>query len=122
MSYENWKIKKSELEEKQEEYSQVAEWCNLSGKYTIQKIDDEYCVVKLPEPTIEEKNETIRQTRQALFTQYADPLKYDYEECLARYGEEDERTMTSKQAWLAKKDEIRNDNPYIPEIATDEVQ
>ena len=111
--YENWKIKKSELEEKQEEYSQVAEWCNESGEYHIQEIDDEYCVVKLPEPTIEEQNETIRKTRQALFTQYADPLKYDYEECVARYGEEDERTVKAKNTWLAKKDEIREQNPYL---------
>ena len=122
MSYENWKIKKSELEEKQEEYSQVAEWCNLSGKYTIQEIDDEYCVVKLPEMTISEKNEAIKNRRQFLYEELTDPIKYDYDENRARYGEEDERTMTSKQAWLAKKDEIRNDNPYIPEIATDEVQ
>lgn len=113
MSYENWKIKKSELKEKQEEYSQVAEWCNEMGAYAIQEIDDEYCVVKLPEPTIEERNRQISQTRQYLFTQYADPLKYDYEECLARYGEEDERTVETKNTWLAKKDEIREQNPYI---------
>lgn len=113
MSYENWKIKKSDLEEKQEEYSQVAEWCNETGEYAIQEIGDEYCVVKLPEPTIEEQNETIRQIRQSLFSQYADPLKYDYEECVARYGEEDKRTIEAKNTWLAKKDEIREQNPYI---------
>lgn len=111
--YENWKINKSELAEKQEEYSQVAEWCNETGLYAIQEIGDEYCVVKLPEPTIEERNNQISQTRQYLFTQYADPLKYDYEECLARYGEEDNRTVKAKNIWLAKKDEIREQNPYI---------
>ena len=111
--YENWKIKKSDLEEKQEEYSAVAEWCNETGQYTIQEIDEEYCVVKLPEPTIEEQNEIIRQTRQSLFSQYADPLKYDYEECVARYGEIDERTIEAKNLWLDKKDEIREQNPYI---------
>lgn len=68
-----------------------------------------------PEPTIEEQNEAIRQTRQQLFTEQADPLKYDYEECLARYGEEDERTIEAKNVWLAKKDEIRENNPYISE-------
>ena len=113
MSYENWKIKKSELEEKQEEYSQVAAWCNESGAYTIQEIDDEYCVVKIPELTIDERNSQISQTRQYLFTQYADPLKYDYEETLARYGAEDYRTVVAKQIWLEKKDEIREKNPYI---------
>jgi hypothetical protein len=111
--YENWKIKKSDLEEKQEEYSQVAEWCNETGAYAIQEIDDEYCVVKIPEPTIEEQNEQIRQIRQSLFSQYADPLKYDYEECVARYGETDERTIEAKNLWLDKKDEIREQNPYI---------
>lgn len=115
MSYENWKIKKTELEEKQDEYSQVAEWCNESGEYYIQEIDDEYCVVKIPDPAIEEQNEAIRQTRQKLFTEQADPLKYDYEECLARYGEEDERTIEAKNTWLAKKDEIRENNPYVEE-------
>ena len=70
-----------------------------------------YAPVK-PEPTIEEQNEAIRQTRQRLFTEQADPLKYDYEECLARYGETDERTIEAKNLWLAKKDEIRENNPY----------
>ncbi len=115
MSYENWKIKKSEIEEKQEEYSQVAEWCNLSGKYTIQEIDDEYCVVKLPEPTIDELNDEIKKRRQNLYIEQADPIKFDYDENRARYGEEDERTIEAKQNWLTKKDEIREDNPYITE-------
>lgn len=53
MSYENWKIKKSELEDKLNEYETVAKWCNESGKYQINEIDDEYCVVKTPEPTQE---------------------------------------------------------------------
>ncbi len=77
-----------------------------------------------PEPTIEEQNEAIRQTRQRLFTEQADPLKFDYEECLARYGETDERTVEAKKVWLAKKDEIRENNPYISEpteTATSEV-
>lgn len=122
MTYENWKLNKSELDEKQEEYTTVAQWCDENSGYTIQEIDDAYCVVKTPELSDEEKNRQISQTRQYLFTQYADPLKYDYDENRARYGETDERTISAKQAWLAKKDEIRNDNPYIPEITTDEVQ
>lgn len=77
---------------------------------TLIIVDNE--VVEKPEPTIEEQNEVIRQTRQRLFSEQADPLKYDYEEALARYGEEDERTIEAKNAWLAKKDEIRENNPY----------
>lgn len=120
--FENWKIKTAEIEEKQQEYFDVAKWCNETGLYTIKLIDDEYCVVKLPEMTISEKNEAIKNRRQFLYEELTDPIKYDYDENRARYGEEDERTMTSKQAWLAKKDEIREDNPYITEQATDEVQ
>lgn len=113
MTFQNWKIKKSDIEEKQEEYSNVAQWCDETQQYTIQEIADEYCVVKIPEQTIDERNSQISQTRQYLFTQYADPIKFDYEECLARYGEEDNRTIGAKQAWLTKKDEIREQNPYI---------
>lgn len=58
-------------------------------------------------------NNQIRQTRQSLFTEQADPLKFDYDEALARYGETDEKTIEAKNTWLAKKDEIRADNPYI---------
>ena len=57
MSYENWKIAKSELQDKAEEYSKVAEWCNESGQYHIEEIGDEYCVVANPEPTTEEINQ-----------------------------------------------------------------
>lgn len=52
--YENWKILKSELEEKQEEYSQVAEWCNNGGEYHIEDDGTYYKTVKNPEPTEEE--------------------------------------------------------------------
>lgn len=66
-----------------------------------------------PAPTKEEVSETRRQ----LFTEQADPLKYAYEECLARYGEDDQRTVDAKNAWLSKKDEIRDNNPYPVEEA-----
>ena len=115
MTYQNWKISKSELAEKSDEYSTVAQWCNDNEKYTIQEIDDEYCVVPIPQPSINEQNTQIRQTRQYLFTQYADPIKFEYEENKARYGDDDESTKFAKQEWLAKKDEIRNNNPYIGE-------
>lgn len=65
-----------------------------------------------PVQPVEEYNEQVRQTRQQLFTKQADPLKFEYEECVARYGEADERTIETKNIWLAKKDEIRENNPY----------
>lgn len=54
MSYENWKILKTELPEKQDEYSEVAQWCNEGGEYHIEEQDQYYAVVKNPEPTPEE--------------------------------------------------------------------
>ena len=57
--YENWKILKTELEEKQEEYSTVAEWCNDSEGYYISEVGDYYMVVKREPhiPTDEEQKE-----------------------------------------------------------------
>lgn len=65
-----------------------------------------------PVQPVDEYNEQVRQTRQQLFTEQSDPLKFEYEECVARYGETDERTIKAKNIWLAKKDEIRENNPY----------
>lgn len=58
-----------------------------------------------PEPT----KEDIRKMRAARFSKEADPIRYDYDEALARG---DETAEELKQAWLAKKDEIREDLPY----------
>lgn len=44
--YTNWKILKSDFDEKQEEYSQVAEWCNNSNGYFIDDSDELYYTVK----------------------------------------------------------------------------
>lgn len=50
-------MNKSELND--EEYSQVAEWCNESNEYTIEDMGEYYAVVKNPEPSEEE----IKQAR-----------------------------------------------------------
>lgn len=60
--YSNWKIKKSDLDKKQDEYSEVAEWCDENGEYTIEDDGTYYKVVKLPEPT-PPTDEEIRQMR-----------------------------------------------------------
>lgn len=67
--YENWKILKSELDEKQEEYSEVAQWCNENG-YHIEDDGTYYKVVKNPEykPT----DEQIRQMRIAYRREHID--------------------------------------------------
>jgi len=61
-----------------------------------------------PAPTHDE----IKAERQARYTAEADPLRYDYDEALAR-GEP--TAEEKKQAWLDKKDEIRAELPYIEE-------
>lgn len=65
--YEDWKILKSESDEKAEEYSQVAEWCNEGQEYHIELYIDEndvewYRTVKNPEP-LPPTHEEIRQMR-----------------------------------------------------------
>lgn len=57
--YENWKILKIEADEKAEEYSQVAEWCNNEQKYHIEDLGVYYAVVKNSEPSEEELKENI---------------------------------------------------------------
>lgn len=65
-----------------------------------------------PQKTIAEHNEEIRAAREQLYMQTSDKLKADYDEAVARGTENAEELKT---AWLAKKDEIRANNPYIKE-------
>lgn len=60
--YENWKIKKSDLDKKLDEYSQVADWCN-DNSYTIVESGNYYKVEKLPEPTPPSEDELKVQVR-----------------------------------------------------------
>lgn len=113
MSYENWKIKKSEFEEKQNEYSQVAAWCNEFGKYTIQEIDDEYCVVKIPEPKPLTKEE-VEDKRRILYIQLVDP-KTSHINRLKDEEQTDEiitkiETLKIERSQLIKQ--IKEENPY----------
>lgn len=62
------------------------------------------------EPTVEEQNEAIRQTRESLYFQTSDRIKADYDEAVARGSENAEEL---KKAWLESKDKIRAENPYI---------
>lgn len=57
MSYKNWKLKKTELNDRLDEYAQVADWCN-HNKYHIEEDSVYYRTVENPlppEPTHEEK-------------------------------------------------------------------
>ena len=80
---------------------------NVEQAYDGQWYVEGYAPEK-PEPTKEE----IRQMRADRFLAEADPIRYDYDEALAR-GESTAQTL--KQKWLAKKDEIRADLPYPEE-------
>lgn len=61
---------------------------------------------------VEYQNEQIRQQRQQRYVEESDPLRLDYDEALAR-GEETAETL--KEQWLASKDKIRAELPYIEE-------
>ena len=65
-----------------------------------------------PQPSVEEQNDEIRQQRQLRYELESDPLRMDYDEALAR-GQENAEEL--KQEWLASKDKIREELPYIVE-------
>jgi hypothetical protein len=76
--YENWKILKSEADEKAEEYSQVAEWCNEGQEYHIELYIDKndvewYRTVKNPEPLPPTKEEQ-EQNRARAYQQEVDSI------------------------------------------------
>lgn len=59
---------------------------------------------------VDYQNEQIRQQRQARYEAESDPLRLDYDEALAR---EQDNAEQLKQNWLASKDKIREELPYI---------
>ena len=61
---------------------------------------------------VEYQNEQIRQQRQQRYEVESDPIRLDYDEALAR-GEESAEQL--KQDWLASKDKIREELPYVEE-------
>lgn len=78
-------------------------------KENYQLVNGEYRIGGL---TAEEQNENIRQTRESLYMQTSDKLKADYDEAVARGSENAEQL---KKDWLASKDKIRKENPYVGE-------
>lgn len=116
--YSNWKILKTELDEKLKEYSQVAEWCNNNNEYHIELYIDEndiewYRVVKNPEPLPPTKEEQ-EQNRAFAYQAKVDPItcninrlrdKEQTEEIIA----EIEQLMLERDA---KVEEIKALYPY----------
>lgn len=110
--YENWKILKSELEEKQDEYSKVADWCNENG-YTIEDDGTYYKVVKLPEPT-PPTDEEIRQMREKAYEADVDPITAHIQRL--RDVEQTEEVKAEIAELIAERDvkvaEIKERYPY----------
>ena len=61
---------------------------------------------------VDYQNEQIRQQRQARYEAESDPLRLDYDEALAR-GEDTAEQL--RIDWLASKDKIREELPYVEE-------
>lgn len=61
--FSDWKILKTDLPAKQEEYSAVAAWCNNSGEYHIEEQGVYYAVVANAEPTEDEMKAAVRVVR-----------------------------------------------------------
>ena len=92
-----------------EQYAELAIYCNNHNC----RIEDHGAFLEAapnPQPTLTERNENIRQTRQRLYAAQADCLKYDYEEALARGLP---TAPELKSVWLSQKDAIRAANPYL---------
>lgn len=70
--YSDWKILKTEFDEKQDEYTEVAEWCNESGQYTIEEDELYYKTVEIvvPTPTEYELKAQVRSVRDHYLQQY----------------------------------------------------
>ena len=116
--YENWKILESEIDEKTEEYSQVAEWCNNCGEYHIELYIDEndiewYRTVKNPEPLPPTKEEQ-RENRAFAYQQYVDPITCNIDRL--RDEEQTEEVIAEieqlKLERNAKVEEIKARYPY----------
>lgn len=121
MTYENWKVSIRECQENQElqdEYETVANWCTNSGKYQIQEVGDEYCVVKLFEP-LPPTYEEVRQVRENLYRKYKDPITCQIQSL--RDEEQTEEVIAEIEALKIKRAEIvaeiKANNPYPEENA-----
>lgn len=107
------------------EYKAFANWNNANGnKFDIESLGNgTYKIVEIivPEPTIEEKNETIRRTRAKLYAEYVDPLhaQKDKDIIMGEWSEEREQEYIAEVKRLTIK--IREENPYV-EISVDNTQ
>ena len=100
-----------------QEHIAFANWANANGgKFRSESLGNgTYKIVEIivPEPTIEEKNEAIRQARAGLYAQLIDPLHAQKQRkvVLGEWTEADEGeyVVEVKRQTLI----IQTDNPYI---------
>lgn len=111
--YENWKILKSEIDEKAEEYSEVAEWCNEGQEYHIEDDGTYYKTVKNPEPLPPTKEEQ-EQNRANAYQQEVDPITAHIQRL--RDMEQTEEIIAEIEQLIierdAKVEEIKERYPY----------
>lgn len=99
------------------EYKAFANWNNANGgKFNIEPLGDgtyKITEIVIPEPTIEEKNEAIRQTRAGLYAELTDPLHAEKQRktVLGEWTEEMEAEYVAQVKVLTAK--IQEENPYV---------
>lgn len=110
--YSKWKILIEEADEKAEEYSQVAEWCN-ENDYTIEDDGTYYKVIKLPEPLPPTKEEQ-EQNRARAYTKEVDPITCNINRL--RDEEQTEEVIAEIEQLIAERtakvEEIKARYPY----------
>jgi hypothetical protein len=95
---------------------EAASWCNANNAMIVKLDSGEYEIQAIPEPTIEEKNEAIRQTRASLYTELVDPLhaQKTKDTIMDEWSEEREQEYIAEVKRLTIK--IREENPYIETV------
>lgn len=103
-----------------QEHVAFANWNNANGgKSRSESLGDgTYKIVEIivPEPTIEEKNEAIRQTRAKLYAELVDPLHAQKQRkvVLGEWSEELEAEYVAQVKELTEQ--IQTENPYIDSV------
>lgn len=92
---------------------EAAIWCNSNNAMIVKLDSEEYEILAIPEPTIEEKNESIKQTRASLYSSLIDPLHAERQRkvVLGTWTETDEAEYVAEVKRLTQI--IQTDNPYI---------
>lgn len=107
------------------EHISFANWNNANGGkfYSVSNGNGTYTIheIVIPEPTIGEKNEAIRQTRASLYAELIDPLHSQKQRktVLGEWTEEKEAEYVAQVKALTAK--IQDENPYV-ELTVDNTE